>query len=614
MVELTRDAVRRVLARHAPFDLLPAAVVDDLVDRVRIATHGAGKVIYDVDDPLEGLFLLHAGSVETASRDGDLFSHVAEGDVFGERGLLRDGRAVTRAVARSEVTVLLLPAASFHRLMEEYPAFHAFFDRTRRAGRTAPGGSPQEHLLSLRVGDLMTKNPISIGESATARDAARLMRERDVSCLLVTRAERLVGILTSGDLSRRVVAEGLAGDVPVSEIMTPEPVSIGSGALGFDALNAMTECGIIHLPIVDRGRLVGIVTASNLVRHQVASSVFIIADLEKQHRFEDLAQSIAKVPELLVQLVGAGASAYNVGRIITSVTDALTRRLIALAKLELGPAPSPYLWLACGSQGRSEQTGISDQDNCLILHDEYDAKAHGAYFEKFATFVCAGLDACGYYFCPGEMMATNPRWRQPLKVWRGYFEGWITKPDPMAQMLASVMFDLRPIHGDETLYGDLQKRTLVAASKNSIFRAHMAANCLKHQPPLGLFRGFALIRSGEHKNTVDLKLAGVVPIVDLARLYALEGSIEEVNTRGRLEAAIERGVLSAEGGGDLLDAYDLIAGTRLEHQAEQVRAGQKPDNFMSPASLSALERNHLKEAFGVVKALQSAIGHGRAVM
>jgi CBS domain-containing protein len=230
-----------------------------------------------------------------------------------------------------------------------------------------------------------------------------------------------------------------------------------------------------------------------------------------------------------------------------------------------------------------------------------------------ATFVSDGLDEAGYFYCPGDMMATNDRWRQPAKVWRGYFENWVRKPDPMAQMLASVMFDLRAIHGEMSLFDGLQEKTLELASKNSIFRAHMAANSLKHTPPLGLFRGFALIRSGEHKDTVDLKHNGVVPIIDLARMYALEGAIGAVNTRERLEAAQAAGTVSKSGASDLIDAYDLISTMRLRHQARQIRDGEKPDNFLAPSRLSSFERNHLKDAFGVIKSLQSALGHGRSV-
>ncbi|MCE8472317.1 DUF294 nucleotidyltransferase-like domain-containing protein, partial [Rhodovulum sulfidophilum] len=174
-------------------------------------------------------------------------------------------------------------------------------------------------------------------------------------------------------------------------------------------------------------------------------------------------------------------------------------------------------------------------------------------------FVSDGLHACGFVYCPGDMMATNPRWRQPRRVWRAYFAGWIAQPDNQAQMLASVMFDLRPIHGETALFRDLQAETLAMARRNSIFVAHMVSNSLKHTPPLGLLRGFALIRSGEHKDMVDLKLSGVVPVVDLGRVYALRGELMAVNTRERLEAAREAGVISKAGAHDLIDAYDFIA-------------------------------------------------------
>jgi CBS domain-containing protein len=212
------------------------------------------------------------------------------------------------------------------------------------------------------------------------------------------------------------------------------------------------------------------------------------------------------------------------------------------------------------------------------------------------------------------MMATNPRWCQPVRVWRDYFRGWIATPNPEAQMLASVMFDLRPIGGAAHLFGDLQTETLEAASKNSIFVAHMIGNSLKHTPPLGLIRGFATIRSGEHRNQIDMKHSGVVPVTDLARVYALQGRLTPVNTRARLEAAVEARTVSPSGGRDLIEAYDLIAEARLEQQAARVKAGEKPDNFLAPASLSDFERSHLRDAFVVVRTMQSAIGHGKGAL
>jgi CBS domain-containing protein len=388
--------------------------------------------------------------------------------------------------------------------------------------------------------------------------------------------------------------------------MTPDPMRLESAALGYDALVAMTERGISHLPVADGGRLTGILTSTNLVRRQAVSAVFLVADIAKKTDYEGFAEVTARIPKLLAQLVGAGVTAYDVGRIVTSIADALTRRLLTLGEAKLGPAPVPWLWAACGSQGRREQTGISDQDNVLVLADSYDPATHGPYFTELARYVSDGLDAAGYYYCPGDMMATAERWRQPVRIWRGYFDKWIRQPDEEAQMLASVMFDLRAIAGDESLFSGLQEDVLRKARANSIFRAHMVRNALKHQPPLSLFRGMATIRSGAHKDRIDMKLSGVVPIVDLGRLYALMGELTAANTRDRLLAARAAGIVSESGADDLIDAYDLIADMRLEHQARLIREGRKPDNFMPPAMLSDLERGHLKDAFAVVKTMQSA--------
>jgi hypothetical protein len=143
-------------------------------------------------------------------------------------------------------------------------------------------------------------------------------------------------------------------------------------------------------------------------------------------------------------------------------------------------------------------------------------------------------------------------------------------------MLASVMFDLRPIGGDETLFGDLQAETLAACGLELDLRGAYGVELSQAQPPLGLFRGFATVRSGEHKNTIDMKHSGVVPVVDLGRVYAPQGQIPDANTRARLQAAIEAGTVSTSGGRDLLDAYDLIAELRLEHQARRSNAATNP--------------------------------------
>ena len=592
-------SIDAILAETHPYDLLSSEERSAIAAQATRRDVAPGTELQTQGERQEALFLIISGVVEVRDADGTLLSILGRGNSFGERGLMRDGIAAATVTAAEPADILAIPAATFDEMVDAHPPVRRFFERGRR------GGGPRRDITALALSEVMTRDPLTCDPQTTVQNAARVMRDAHVSCIIVTKKDQVVGILTSGDMTNRVVAQGIAADVSVSDIMTRDPVTLPPDALISDVLHLMVERGFTHMPVADAGRLVGILTQTDLTRAQAQSSGALIQDIAEAPDGAALAQITGRIPDLLVQLVGAHHAHQVVTRLITDVADAATRRLIALAEKEFGPAPVPYLWAACGSQGRQEQTGVSDQDNCLILSDEV-SDDHEAYFEALARFVCDGLNEAGYVYCPGDMMATNPRWRQPARVWRQYFQRWIAKPDKEAQMLASVMFDLRAIGGDADLLTGLQAETLSASAANSIFVAHMTSNSLSHQPPLGIFRGLATIRAGEHKDALDLKHNGVVPVVDLGRLYALQGKITAVNTRMRLTAAIAGGQLSKTGGHDLIDAYDLIAETRLAHQAELVKRGEAPDNFMHPAVLSDFERAHLRDAFVVIKTMQSA--------
>ncbi len=600
------DLIRFLTSVH-PYDSLALEVLSDLVPRFQILSIAPGTQIYGLGQDLAGLYLVHHGEVEVFDENGMAISVLGPRNSFGERGLTRGGRAVTSATASMATVLLLLPRADFEALMQAEPAVARFFDRRRPE---APG---QNSLTTIRAETIMAAPPVTCSAGLTCQGAAQLMRQHHISCVCISDGDALKGILTTRDLTEKLLAVGLPFSTPVSQIMTPAPHTLPPSAIGSDVLHAMMELHIGHIPIVQNGSLLGIITQTDLTRFQAVSSAELVSSISRATTAEAMAKVTAEIPRLLVQLVAGGNRHEVVTRLITDIADTVTRRLLALAEAKLGPAPVPYLWLACGSQGRQEQTGVSDQDNCLILADAVDT-AGEAYFADLAAFVCDGLNTCGYVFCPGDMMASNPRWRQPLRVWRDYFDGWITKPGPEAQMLASVMFDLRPIGGDPTLFAGLQTEVLAAACANSIFVAHLTSNALKHTPPLGLLRGFATIRSGEHRNTLDMKHNGVVPVTDLGRIYALQAKIPAVNTRARLEAGAAAGAISPSGARDLIDAYDLIAQTRLEHQADLVRRGVLPDNYLPPSNLSDFERSHLRDAFVVVKTMQSALGHGKSLL
>lgn len=587
-----------------PYDSLPQDELARVAASFRRSEVAAGQTVYTYGAPLDGLYLIKKGLVEVSDASGALVSVLGPRNSFGERGLLRDGLAATNAKTAEASVLLVLPSAEFARLIATAPAFDRFFTRGRSADTKALD------LALQTVGDLMTPDPISCSPEQTAQAAAAQMRDARISCLGVIENGLFAGIVTTRDLTGKVLAAGLPATTTIASVMSRDPISLPPTALGGDVLALMLERGIGHLPVVEAGRLVGMITQTDITRFQATSSAQLLRDVAGAETVAEMAETTARIPKLLVQLVGSNTAHQVTTRLITDIADAVTRRLLAMAETELGAAPVPYLWLACGSQGRQEQTGVSDQDNCLFV-DDAATEADMGYFAAMAKIVSDGLHACGYVYCPGDMMATNPIWCQKVAVWRDYFRRWIATPDPKAQMLASVMFDLRPIGGTTSLFSDLQTETLTAAAGNSIFVAHMVSNSLTHTPPLGLLRGFATFRSGEHKNQIDLKHNGVVPVTDLGRVYALLGQTGAANTRARLQAAVAGGVISTSGGADLIDAYDLIAQARLEHQARQIRAGGRPNNFMAPSDLSDFDRSHLRDAFVVVRTMQSALGQTR---
>ncbi len=604
---LSHDQITRFLKSVHPYDALPSETLDELAKQIEVWEVDEGSSVYELGNTLPGVFVIYEGQVEITDENGAVVSHLGLRNSFGERGLLKDGKAATHAHAHTPSVLMVLPPNVVRELIDDHDVVAKFFNRTRgeRAG-------PQS-LATSSIDTLMARNPAVCPPSMPVREAAQVMRDRHISSLCVSEGDNFLGIATLRDISGKYVADGMPESTPVSAIMTPDPITLSPSDIGSDVLHVMMERGIGHIPISEGGKLVGIVTQTDLTHYQAVNSAELVRRIAHANSATEMALVTAEIPQLLVQLVAGGNRHEIVTRLITDISDTATRRLLSLAEKKLGPPPVPYLWLACGSQGRQEQTGVSDQDNCLMLDDSV-TDDDMTYFSELAKYVSDGLDTCGYFYCPGDMMATNPRWCQPVRVWRDYFNGWIAKPNPEAQMLASVMFDLRPIGGAFDLFADLQADTLAAANANSIFVAHMISNSLKHTPPLGLLRGFATIRSGEHRNTLDLKHNGVVPVVDLARVYSLQGQLTEANTRARLKAAEAANVLSPSGAQDLLDAYDLIAETRLEHQVRLVKSEEKPDNYLPPSTLSDFERSHLRDAFVVVKTMQSAVGHGKGML
>ncbi len=606
--------VRDFLAAHHPFDDLPAGQLDRLASRLRIEYFRRGTRIIARGEDNHHLYVVRSGAIEMHDMHGGFMDRGEVGTTFGSYTLVQGNPANFEVVALEDTLCLVMDNTTFHELATAFPVFGHYFDlqrtsRMRGAVASLHLTTTGSAILKTKATDIISRPAVSVPVTASIQAAALEMSRHRVSCLLILDEGRLVGIVTDRDLRNRVVAAGIDHELPVSCVMSTEPFIGSSDALAFQILMEMTSRNIHHLPILAHdGTPEGVVTTTDLMRLEQTNPIYLVGDITQAPDIAAVAEVSKRLALIVEQLVTQDASAEDIGRIVTAVGDAVERRLLGLAESELGPPPVPYCWVSLGSRARQEQALAADQDNALIL-DNSAGPEHAAYFSALATFVCDALVECGYPRCPGDVMATNPRWRVPLNQWRAEFTTWLTEPVPDAILRASIFFDMRPVYGDPRLFHKLRKHFLKQAPSAKLFLAHLTKRALENEPPLGFFRGFVLEKQGGNRATLDIKRGGVGAVVETARVLALSIGSRAVNTQARLAAAVDAGTLSPERGQDLRDAFEFISYVRLRHQAAQVRAQRETDNFVAPDDLSSFEKRHLREAFAIVRSAQSSLSH-----
>ncbi|MFP4462494.1 MAG: DUF294 nucleotidyltransferase-like domain-containing protein [Guyparkeria sp.] len=604
--------IRDFIAGVPAFAELPDTVLDALPRRLTVRYLRRGRP-FPPPDAEPGLWIVRSGALAVREPDGRLREKLGETDLYLDaRDAVESDHDVDETRATATVAVVedsllyQLPLPAFEELLADHPVFAWRFERSRRErleralAELGRGGRP-EALMAASVEALLRREPITATPDTSIRQGAAIMTKAQVSALLLLEDGRLVGLVTDRDLRRRCIAAGVSVDSPLREIMTDSLVTIAPNHSAFEASLLFSRHNIHHLPVVaENGALVGIVSTSDLLRHQGTHSIHLVRDAMAAPDVESIAAVGARLPDLEAQLVAIGAEAEPLGEAMVTVTDAMTRRLTELAEQALGKAPVPWAWAALGSQGRREQTAFTDQDNALILDDAFDPDRHGEWFERFARFVSDGLAAAGLEPCPGGTMATTPDWRQSLAGWTGTFRNWIEQPESHSVMLATNFFDMRVVAGRDSLLAALWDAVRPLARSNTIFQRRLANNALAIGMPLGFFRRLVVVDDERHDERLDLKRYGLMPIADLARLHAVSLGLPELHTVRRLEAAARAGGISEQAAAGLADAWRLFYVLRARHQAAQARHGEPLDNRLDPDRLSGLERDHLRDAFRVV--------------
>jgi len=614
------------LQRFPPFNQMENAHLAYLVEQCQLRFHAAGdSIIKPADGPVEHFFIVKQGRVvgertHVVKGGTETTFEIARGECFPLAALLGERATRTEHIAGEDTFCLQLNKAAFIRLFAISDVFRDFSLRgvsslldqvNQQVQRRAVETLGNQYSLNTRLGELAMRHPVVCDPATSLREAVRLMDESQVGSIVIVDEQRFpVGIFTLRDLRQVVARAETDFDSAVSGHMTASPFYLTPQASAFDAAIAMTERHIAHVCLVEDRRLCGVVSERDLFSLQRVDLVHLARTIRSAPRLDNLVALRGEIGQLVERMLAHGASSTQITHIITLLNDHTVCRVIELAIAEKGDPGVPFTWLCFGSEGRREQTLHTDQDNGILFEarDAVEAAEIRGRLLPLAQHINQGLAQCGFSLCKGNIMAGNPELCLSRAEWSRRFAAFIREATPENLLASSIYFDLRVVWGDDQGCEQLRQGILDQVADNRLFQRMMADNALRQKPPVGRFREFVLTRSGNDKAaTLDLKVQGLTPFVDGARLLALANGISANNTLERLRQLVEKEVIDPLDGGAFEEAYHFIQQTRMQQHQLQTRQNLPYSNRVDPDNLNDLDRRILRESLRQAQRLQSSL-------
>ena len=476
-----------------------------------------------------------------------------------------------------------------------------------------PEARLQTWLHRLRTRELLSRPLVTAAPTEAVAAVARAMTERHTGAAVVANKGTPIGIVTDRDLRSKVVAGGYPPSGPVSGIMSAPVKTVHGEDWAFTALREMTRTALHHLAVVDGdGQLIGVLFTDDFVPLEAGHPASLTQAVDTAASLDGIRAAESRLPPLVRGLIRAGLPAIEVTELVAEVHSRTLRRVTQLAEQALaaeghGRPPVPYALVVGGSEGRREQTMVTDQDNGLVYALGADDVAAREYFTRLAEGIAQRLAALGVPHCPGNFMATNPRWRLDVRRWKERFLGWMERPEDDALVEASVFFDWRFVAGDEAVASEVWTWACTQAPRYAPLHQGLAREALRRDPPLGLFGRFRVAHGGPHRRCFDVKALGLFPLVHGVRAYAVQLGLKHTGTSARVAGAVEAGVLRAEEGRDLTHALETVLRTRLNAELGAVMEGRSPSSQVDPSRLDAIDRAALYQAFRTIRLFQRGL-------
>ena len=616
------------LKRHAPFDRMEQEHLQWLAERLRVGYYAKGEVILSPEQGVAArFFIIKQGEVKgkqglLLNEEEAVMHELQEGECFPFGALLSRRPVTSTYRACEDVFCFELAAEDFHKLCRLSDVFHDFC--TRRIGNLLDQSahviqaqyshsSTELQSMSSPLSAVVRRAPVTCSPSEPVRKVLKTMHELGIGSMVAVEEGLPVGIFTLHDVLNRVALPQIDLDQPIIGLMSTSLCTLPPQALAYEAALEMAKHGLRHILVADKGKLTGVVSEKDLFALQRVGLRQISTAIRGSRDLETLKQSGKDIRQLAHNMLAQGVGAEPLTQFISTLNDLITVRIIELklenAKAKTEWADIEFCWLALGSEGRFEQTLSTDQDNGIIFVTPANTTPEQvrARLLPLATAINVALDACGFPLCKGGIMASNPRWCLSREEWENTFAQWISRGDGAELLNASIFFDFRPLFGSMELAYQLRSWLNSKVKNNRMFQRKMVENALGNRPPLSMLRNFLLERKGENTNTLDLKINGITPFVDAARIFALAAGSGETNTANRLRAACEAWRMDKAETEAWTESFLYIQLLRLRLQHQQVEGASAVSNRVNPDNLNALDRHILKETFRQARILQGVL-------
>ena len=617
------EGIVRFLRQHPPFCQMDDSSLQFLAANVVLGYYPKGTVILKPDQPPPKTFhIIQRGTVQlvpfnAAHSDDALPVAMGPGECFSVSAMLENRPVIAPYTAVADTFCYELPAELFPELLNRSQVFREFTTefltsmlresrRLIKLNYNATSGEQQTMSRTLR--SLIVRQPVTCKPETPIGDVLRVMQGRKIGSMLVVDEEsHAVGIFTRHDVLDRVALAQCSLEQPVSEVMTPNPLTLSAESSAYEAALLIADRGIRHIPVCDGGRLLGVITERDLFALQRVSVRSINRTIAGAQSIDDLRKSAADIRRLARNMLGQGVSAEHMTLIISTLNDTLVRQVLNIEETRFDLKGLHWSWLAFGSEGRYEQTISTDQDNGLIFDNRGDdPDAVRARLLPFAQAVNRALDACGFPLCKGNIMAGNPLWCLSAKEWRERFNQWVANTDPQALLSAVIFFDFRILYGSDDLVQSLRQHLVDLAAGNSRFQRQLAQYALETAPPLGLISDFVTDDDGEGRGTINLKKSGARLFTDAARVLALAAGVAHTNTVQRLRQAAVKLQIPAGEVDAIVEGFYFLQTLRLRGQVFAEPANRDP-NRINPSNLNEVDRRILKESLRQLRKLQSRV-------